>query len=248
MLSVIIICCNEASVIGRCLDSVSWADDIVVFDSGSRDDTVAICRRHGARVFETDWPGFGPQKQLALEQARGDWVLSLDADEWVTPVLRDEILATLASPVHNGYWIPRASSYCGRTMRHSGWWPDEVLRLFRRDSARFSDDLVHERVIVEGATGRLREALQHEAYRDLDEVLEKINRYSTLAAQQAYQAGARASLGKALNRGLWTFCKTYFFQLGFLDGREGLMLAISNAEGSYYKYLKLAQWSRTLPR
>jgi len=151
-ISVVIITKNEEANIERCLRSVDWADEIIVLDSGSTDRTVEISQELGARVSVTaDWPGFGPQKNRALEQATGDWVLSLDADEWVTPDLREEILNVISGPEGAvGFRVPRLSSFCGRFMRHSGWWPDYVTRLFRRGAAKFSDDVVHERVIAEG--------------------------------------------------------------------------------------------------
>ena len=239
MLSVIVITKNESRDISRCLASVAWADEIIVLDSGSSYDTVAICQRFTQQVFVTDWPGFGRQKQRALDKARGDWVLSLDADEEVTEALKQDIQRALLRTDAQGYEIPRLSSYCGRQMKHGGWWPDRVLRLFRRDAGHFTDDLVHERVVVEGRIGRLREPILHESYVDLDEVLRKVNSYSTLGAQKLFEQGKRSSLGLAIAKGAWTFIRTYVLRAGFLDGAQGLMLAISNAEASYYKYLKL---------
>ena len=226
-LSVIVIAKNEAAVMRRCLESVAWADEIIVLDSGSTDDTVAICRACMARVeATTDWPGFGMQKNRVLALATGDWVLSIDADEWVTEALRAEIRAALATPgAHSAFRMPRLSDYCGRFMRHSGWWPGHVTRLFRRGQARFSDDLVHERLIVEGAVGTLRAPLMHESYRNLEQVLAKVNAYSSAGAAMARERGRRASVGGAVLRGLWSFFRTYILRAGFLDGREGLMLA-----------------------
>jgi glycosyltransferase involved in cell wall biosynthesis len=240
-LSVIVITKNEEKVVGRCLQSVDWADEVIVLDSGSTDNTVEICRTCGATVSVTgDWPGFGPQKNRALSRATGDWVLSLDADEWVSQELAREIREVISAPSSlTCYEIPRLSSYCGRYMRHSGWWPDYVLRLFRRGQARFSDDLVHERVIVDGPYGRLRSALLHESVRNLEEVVDKMNQYSTAGAIVLHARGKRTGLCHAVARGLWTFIQTYIFRAGFLDGHEGFMLAFSNAEGTYYKYLKL---------
>jgi glycosyltransferase involved in cell wall biosynthesis len=240
-LSVIIIAKNAQATIRRCLESVAWADEIVVVESGSSDRTADICRELGARLHQTaDWPGFGPQKNRALDLARGDWVLSLDADEWVTPELREEIGRAIASPGGNAaFRIPRRSSFCGRFMRHSGWWPDYVTRLFRRGTARFSDALVHEKLVTNGAVGALGQPLLHETITDLEQVLAKINMYSTSSAAMFHRQGRRASLGTALLHGGWTFVSTYFLRLGFLDGREGFMLAVANAEGSYYRYLKL---------
>jgi len=240
-LSVIVIAKNEATVIRRCLESVAWADEIIVLDSGSTDATVEICRQCKARVETTaDWPGFGMQTHRALALGTGDGVVAIDADEWVTEGLRAEIQAAMAMPrAHSAFRMPRLSSYCGRFMRHSGWWPGHVTRLFRRGQAYFSDNLVHERLIVDSAVGTLRAPLMHESYRNLEQVLAKVNAYSSAGAAMARQQGRRASLGGAVLRGLWSFFRTYFLRAGFLDGRKGLMLAISNAETSYYRHVKL---------
>lgn len=240
-LSVAIITRNEQAAIRRCLESVAWAGEIVVLDAGSTDETARIARECGAKVhIASDWQGFGRQKNRALELVAGAWVLSLDADEWISPELRTEIERVLAAPGdHAAFRMPRLSSYCGRFMRHSGWWPDYVTRLFRRGQARFSNDLVHERLIVEGAVGTLRESLLHEAILDLDDALVKMNAYSTAGALMQLERGGKASLAGAVWHGAWTFFRTYVLRAGFLDGREGFMLAVSNAEGAYYRYLKL---------
>ena len=212
-----------------------------MLDSGSTDKTVEIARSMGAKVSVTeDWPGFGLQKNRALELATGEWIFSIDADERVTPELAAEIRTVVDSPdALAGYEMPRLSSYCGRYMRHSGWWPDYVTRLFRRGHARFSDSLVHERLIVDGPVGKLSATLLHESFRSLEEVLEKVNRYSSLGAEQMSNAGRRGGVATAVLHGLGAFVKTYILKAGFLDGREGFMLAVSNGEGAYYKYVKL---------
>jgi len=240
-LSAIIIAKNAEGTLRRCLESLAWADQVVVVEYGSTDRTAEIGRELGAQVHQTaDWPGFGPQKNRALELARGDWVLSLDSDEWVSPELRAEIGRAIAAPGDKAaFRIPRRSSFCGRFMRHSGWWPDYVTRLFRRGAARFSDALVHEKLVVNGAVGTLAQPILHESVTELDQMLVKMNSYSTASAAMLHASGRRASLAAALGHGGWTFFRTYFLRAGFLDGREGLMLAIANAEGSYYRYLKL---------
>ncbi|OGS98070.1 MAG: glycosyl transferase family 2 [Gallionellales bacterium RIFCSPLOWO2_12_FULL_59_22] len=239
-LSVILIAKNEAANLRACLEAVAWADEIVVVDSGSTDGTLDIAREFTGKVYvHAEWPGFGKQKNRALDYASGDWVLSLDADERVTPELRAEIEAVLASPQASGYEIPRLSSFCGRFMRHSGWYPDYVLRLFRRGSGRFDDAPVHEAVRLEGKAARLKTPLLHYSYRDFDDVLDKLNRYSSAAAAVQEQRGKRGGLATAVGHGLWSFIRTYFLRAGFLDGREGFMLAVLNAEHSYYRYLKL---------
>jgi len=239
--SAIIITKNAGATLRRCLESLQWTDEIVVVDSGSTDDTIALARESGAHVHETaDWPGYGPQKNRALQHASGDWVISIDADEWITPAAREEMQRVIgSSATQAAYAIPRRSSFCGRVMKHSGWWPDYVVRLFRRAVARFSDDLAHERLVVEGAIGKLKEPLMHEAIVDLDQMLGKMNGYSTASALMLSRRGKRASLGGAVLHGGWAFVRTYFLRLGMLDGREGFMLAVANAEGSYYRYVKL---------
>ena len=242
-LSVIIITKNEAANIQACLDTVKFANQWIIVDSGSSDGPVAIARAAGATVIETaDWPGFGPQKARALAAASGEWVLSIDADERITLELAQEIsLIITAQEAVDAYAISRSSRYCGRFIRHSGWSPDYVTRLFKRDKARFSNDLVHEQLIVNGITQRLEFKMLHYSFKNFSQVLQKIDSYSTLSAQQAYARGKRASVGQAALHGLWAFIRTYFLRLGFLDGSHGLALAISNAEGSYYRYLKIGQ-------
>lgn len=240
-LSVIVICGNNAATIRRCLESVSWAGEVVVVDSGSTDGTFEICRGLATRVHQTaDFPGHGPQKNRALDLATGEWIFSLDSDEWVTPELRAELEAAMASPGDKtAFFMPRRSSFCGRFMHHSGWWPDHVTRLWRRGKARFSEDHTHDRVIVDGKMGRLRQPVMHEAVTDLEQMLVKINMYSSSSAAIFHRDGRRASIFTALLHGGWAFFRTYFLRFGFLDGREGLMLAVINAENSYYRYAKL---------
>lgn len=240
-LSVIIITKNEVAHIRACLESVAWADEIIVVDSGSIDDTVTIAHEFTPRVYAHDWPGFGAQKNRALDYATNEWVFSIDADERVTPELRAAIEMVLRKEdgTCSGYRVSRLSSYCGRFMRHSGWYPDHIVRLFRRGAARFSDDLVHERLLIEGEVGQLGGELLHYAFDNLEEVLRKMDHYSSAGAAMQQQRGRTASLGGAVLRGLWSFLHTYILRGGFLDGREGFMLAVSNAEGTYYRYLKL---------
>lgn len=237
-LSVIIITKNEALNIRGCLESVKWADEIIVVDSGSTDETVSICREYTKHVYIHDWPGFGIQKNRALYYATQEWVLSVDADERVTPELRNEIEITMFDFNASGYEIPRLSSFCGCYMQHSGWYPDFVLRLFLRKNGRFSNDLVHERIIVQGVIGRLEHHLLHESFRDLDQLLAKMNHYSTAGAVMLRNKGRDATLTQAITHGLWAFVRSYFIRAGFLDGREGFMLAVSTAEGTYYRYVK----------
>lgn len=239
-LSVAIIAMNEAHRIERCLRSAAFADEIVLVDSGSSDDTVAIARAHGARVIETaDWPGFGPQKNRALAACRGRWVLSLDADEEVTAALRAAILAAIEpSPAQgriNGYWVRRSSSWCGRTVRFGDWRNDRVLRLFRREAARFSDDLVHERVECAPPLATLDGVLLHDSVDSKADAVEKMHRYARLGADKL-RARGRGGLAAAWLHGAWTFVRGYLLRLGFLDGRAGLAIAVLNARGTWLRY------------
>ncbi len=239
--SAVIITRDEAANLPACLESLSWCDEIVVLDSGSSDATPELARAAGARVhISPDWPGFGPQKNRAIGLAGCDWILSIDADERVSPELAREIRQALRAPdAPAAFAIPRVSSYCGQLMRHGDWYPDEVLRLFRRGSARFSDDLVHERLLVDGTRARLRCSLLHHSFRDMHQVLAKLDAYSTAGARAMHARGRRTSVLGALGHGAWTFVRGYVLKRGFLDGRLGLVLALSNAHGAYYRYIKL---------
>ena len=239
-LSVVLLTRNEIHNIGACLRSVAFADEVVVVDSGSSDGTVEAARAAGAVVLQTgDWPGFGPQKNRALDAATGDWVFSIDADEQVSPALADTIRSAIHSGKYEAWTNNRRSSYCGQYMSHSGWYPDRVVRLFRRDKARFSDDIVHERVVTQGPVGRLEGDLLHDSMPHFESVIDKLDRYSTAGALALMRKGVKGSLAKALGHGWWAFVRTYVLKLGFLDGRLGLALALSNAEGTYYRYMKL---------
>lgn len=240
-LGVAIITRNAAARLAECLASVAFADEIVVVDSGSTDTTLEIARAHGARIIEhLDWPGFGPQKNRALDALATTWVLSIDADEIVSPQLAASIRAAIAKPRADVYEIDRLSSFCGQWVRHSGWYPDWIPRLFRRGAARFSGDLVHERLVFEGPTQRLDGRLLHYSYEDFESVLRKLDAYSSAGAAQRHAAGQRGSFGKAVARGLWAFVRTWILRRGFLDGRAGFMIAVFNAETVYYRFLKLA--------
>lgn len=248
-LSVIIITLNEAAHIAECLDSVAFADEIVVVDSGSSDDTREIAKERGARVVQTDdWPGFGPQKNRALDLATCDWVLSIDADERVTPELRAEIESILHAAAESGpaaaqlasaYRIARLSNFGGRWIRHSGWWPDYVLRLFRRGTARFKDVAVHESVVTDQPVDTLKGHFLHYPYANLEQFIAKINHYSTEAAAMMHARGKRTSVMGAWGHATWTFIRHYLLRKGFLDGREGFILAVMAASGSFFRYTKL---------
>lgn len=239
-LSVIIIAKNESANIRACLESVAWADEIIVVDSGSVDDTVSICKEMGAQVYiHPEWPGFGPQKNRALSYASMDWVFSIDADERVTPELRTEIERAMRESGADGYCCPRLSQFCGRFVHHSGWYPDYVLRLFKRSAGRFSDSLVHESVLLTGKVAKLKSPLLHYSYLAADDVERKVKHYSAAAAEQMLQAGRRSSWLDAALRSGWAFVRTYLLRLGMLDGRAGWGIACMNARTTYLKYRKL---------
>jgi len=243
-LSVILITRNEESNLDDCLASLDGiAQQIVVVDSNSTDGTLEIANRYGALMaYPSDWPGFGPQKNRALDLATCDWVLSLDADERLTPSLKSEILTAINHSAQiDCFAIPRLSWYCGRFIRHSGWSPDYVDRLFRRGTARFSDDLVHERLIPNGAVAKLENPMLHYSFMNYSQVLDKLNRYSTASAEQAFAKGKTSNPLKAVLHGMWAFVRTYILRAGFLDGPQGFALAMSNAQGTYYRYMKLWQ-------
>jgi len=238
-LTVVIVAKDEDKNIAECVASASFADEVLVLDSGSRDATVALAEAAGARVMRTDWPGYGPQVARGFQLARSAWVLSLDADERISPALRDEVLAAVRSGEHDGWRIPRLSEFCGRFIHHGGWRPDYTVRLGRRDRSGFSGHFLHAHMTVDGSIGTLKSSIVHYSYPDVHNVLEKLDRYSTGHARDMHAAGRQGSVGKAVLHGFAAFVRTYLLRRGFLDGRHGLMLAIYNAEYSYYKYLKL---------
>ena len=249
-LSVIVITKNEASRIEACLASVAFADEWIVVDSESSDDTAERARVAGAQVFAfPDWPGFGAKKQRALDRATGGWVLAIDADERVTPELAVSIQRAVAAgeggPV--AYELSRLSRFDGRWIRHGDWYPDRVLRLFRRDKARFSTDRVHERVIADGPTARLDGELLHETMPTLDDALTKMNRYSSESAAERAARGQRGGLAAAIGHAAWAFLRGYVVKRGYLDGAAGLALAVYVAEGTFWRYLKIAELARQLP-
>ena len=240
-LSVIIITFNEAANIEACLDSVAFADEIIVVDAASTDGTVTLAREKGAKIHVTsDWPGFGPQKNRALQQAQMPWVLSLDADERVSAELARQIRLAVAGGSHMAFDIPRMTQFCGQWIRHCGWTPDHVLRLFRRDTARFSDDLVHERVLLNtGRVGRLTTPLLHYSYPTPTHYWRKLEQYSQAWAQQRFAMGQTTSMSRASLSGAAAFFRSYFFRLGFLDGAMGFAVCAMQAQAAFGKYFAL---------
>lgn len=249
-LSVTVITRNESHNIQACLASVAFADQRLVLDCGSTDATVDLARGQGAEVSSSsDWPGFGPQKNRALDLARGDWVLCLDADERVTPELRAEIEALLRLHARESvaFEIPRLTQFCGVWIRHCGWTPDHVLRLFRRGQARFSDDLVHESVrLVSPGTRvlRLRYPLLHYSYPTPEHYWRKLERYSRDWARQRHARGQKTTMGRAAASAAVAFLRSYFLRLGFLDGAMGFAVCTMQAQAAFGKYFELYCLSR----
>jgi glycosyltransferase involved in cell wall biosynthesis len=238
-LSVTVITKNEAGDIGPALASVAWADEIVVVDSHSSDDTVAIARQYTDRVVVRDWPGYIAQKNFAASIASHDWILSLDADERVTPELQAELRALRASaPPEGGFRIPRVTWHLGRWIRTTDWYPDYQLRLYDRRLAEWTGKYVHEGVTVRGAVGRLAGELQHYAYRDIADHLETINRYTTLAARQMHEEGRRAGVVDLAFHPPLAFLRNYIVRGGVRDGSIGFIISSLNA---YYVLVKFAK-------
>ena len=244
-LSVVIITRNEEANLPRCLDSVKWADEILVVDSGSVDRTVEIAREFGARVVTIEWVGFGASKQAGVDAAEGEWILSIDADEVVPDSLANEIKLVINKDSKvAGYFLPRLTQFLGRWIKHGGWYPDYVLRLFRRDQGAFDDAVVHESVQVTGPTAELHHALEHYSYPDLDSYFYKLNRYTTLAAEDLNARGRQAGLFKILINPIAKFLKQYCVRGGWLDGTECLILAVLSAGYVMTKYAKLRDLNR----
>ncbi len=249
-LSVVIITFNEEANLARTLDSVAWADEIVVLDSGSTDRTREIAESFHVKFFVEPWQGFANQKNSALTKATGDWILSLDADEEVGPALAGEIRKVVAANTSTqGFFIPRKNFFLGRWIRHGGFYPDRKLRLFRRGAGKFADRLVHEDMTIQGATANLEHSLLHHAYPTLEIYLEHMERYSSLGAQMVVEK--RGQIGSRFFnvtfRSAATFFYNYFLRLGFLDGREGLLLHRNHARYVSWKYAKAWQQSRNAP-
>jgi glycosyltransferase involved in cell wall biosynthesis len=244
-LSVVVVTQNEEERIRACLESASWADELIVVDAESSDKTATIARELTDHVFVRPWPGFAAQKNFGLEQARGDWVLSLDADAIVSAALRREIAGIVAAGgAHAGYAIPRRNVFWGRWIRHGGLYPDWQLRLFRRGQGRFAERTVHESVQVDGSVGHLTGHLEHRSYRDVADFLERADRYSTLAAGEWLAAGRRARPPVDLViRPIARFLTMYVARAGFLDGWRGFLLAVLYA---YYVLMRSVKvWERT---
>jgi glycosyltransferase involved in cell wall biosynthesis len=244
-LSVAIITKNEETNIERCLRSVAWADEIVVVDSQSTDRTPEIAGQFKCRIIETEWLGFGKTKQFAVDSASNDWIYSIDADEEVSDELRERVQRLLdTDPPYYGYRVRRLSYYLGRLIRYSGWQNDRPIRLFNRKYARFTENIIHESIQMDSAHGSLEEPVYHYTYPDLSTHIAKMKPYAQTGARQLYERGGTGSIVKAVLHGLSKFVIMYFIKAGFLDGKEGFVLALNSSFGVYLKYLYLWEMSR----
>ena len=244
-LSVFIIALNQEEQLPDCLESVGFADEIVVVDTGSRDRTPEVARAYTDRVLTTPWQGFGRTKNFALDHTRGDWVFSLDTDERVPAGLHAEILGVLqADGPLDGYRVSRKNYFCGRWIRHLGWYPDYTLRLFRRGRGRFLEREVHEEVVVDGPVGRLRTPLEHYSYRSVEEYVTRMDRYARLAARELAKAGRRPVPGELIWRPVLSFFHLYVLRRGFLEGATGYTLAVLMSKYKYLKYQYLRELAR----
>jgi len=241
-ISIIIITKNEQDNIKDCLESIKWAKEIIVVDSGSSDFTESICKEYTDKFFVRDWPGFGLQKQRALDLASEKWVFSIDADERVTPDLKEEIISIVQSDAkHSGFYVPRLAHYLGKEIRYAGWYPDYVVRLVKKDKASFSFDNIHERIILEGSVGHLSNHLLHYPYKNIKHHLEKINQYSSIASKSLFNKGKRISWAMIFVKSIFSFFRSYVLRKGFLGGWSGLVISCSTAISVYLKYLKLRE-------
>jgi len=241
-ISVAIITKDEEQNIRDCLESVKWADEIVVVDNGSTDGTLEICQKYGARVYREEWKGFGAQKNSAIEKTGNEWVLNLDADERIPANLRQEIEKALEeNPSIDGYYFARKNFFLGRWIRHCGWYPDLNLRLFRKSKGRFQERAVHERVEMQGKTARLKHPLIHETYRSLSDFFQRMDRYSTLGAQEMQRQGKKYRFRDLFFRPPFTFLQMYVLRAGFLEGYFGFLLSVLYSCYTFAKYSKLRE-------
>ncbi|MEW6409288.1 MAG: glycosyltransferase family 2 protein [Nitrospirota bacterium] len=242
-LSVAIITHNEEDNVRTALESVKWADEIVVVDSFSTDRTIEICKEYTDRIFLSEWEGFSRQKNKVIGFTSHLWVLVIDADEYVTEELKEEIIRELGHPRYDGYYIPRKNYFGGRWIRHGGWFPDHTLRLFRKDKGLFYDREVHEAIELNGEPGYLKNSLKHYTYRNISDYLQRMDRYSTLAADEMLKKGKRFHLYNLFINPATTFLKMYIFKRGFLDGIYGLILSGLYTCYTFAKYAKLKELS-----
>lgn len=235
-LSVIVITKNEEENIRDCLESVKWADEIILVDSFSRDKTVEIAKKYTGKIFQKEWVGYGRQKNLALEKATGDWVLNIDADERVTKELAQEIKETIQTQEYDGYYIPNKVYFLGKWIRHSGWYPDYHLRLFKKGKGKFNERMVHEAVKVEGKKDYLKGPIEHFTAKSIGEYLNRMDKYARLTIEEK---GGKAGWYQFFLHPPFTFFKMYIIKRGFLDGIHGLILALCHSFYTFSKYARL---------
>jgi len=245
-LSVAIITKNEEENIRRCLQSVAFAEQVVIVDSGSTDKTLSIAKELGCEIYSEEWRGFGSQKQSAIEKCREKWILVLDADERIPSDTADIIKKIVTDPdiKEAGFSFPRKNFFQGRWIRHAGWWPDRIIRLFRKDLGRMSAAIVHESVEVQGVIGDLDAVMEHYTESRMEKIIQKIDKYSTLGAEAAFREGKKSSAADAFLRAFFTFFQDYFFRLGILDGMPGLTLAVTDSVNKFFKYAKLSELNK----
>jgi glycosyltransferase involved in cell wall biosynthesis len=246
LLTVIVITHNEELNISDCLDSVKWADEIIVVDSNSSDNTTGLAKQYTTKVFTKEWKGYSEAKNFAIDQATNNWILSLDADERVTPELSKEINLILRNPEseYKAYEVGRRAYFLGKWIRHCGWYPGYVVRLFKRQEGRYNESRVHEKLQVNGNIGRLKNDLIHLTDRNLDHYFSKYNNYTSLAAQDLFENSRSFKITDIVFRPVLTFIKMYFLRFGFLDGIHGFVLSFLSASYVFTKYAKL--WERSL--
>ena len=246
-IAVAIITKNEEENIRSCLQSISFAEQIVIVDSGSTDSTLKIAAELGCEIYSEAWWGFGPQKQLAIEKCFMPWILVLDADERI-PTETAEIIKKIVTDSNvkeAGFSFPRKNYFQGRWIKHAGWWPDRIVRLFRKEAGRMTTAIVHESVEVVGKVGALDVSIEHFTESSLVKIIQKIDKYSTLGAEAAFKERKTSSAFSAFMRAFFTFNQDYFLRLGILDGRQGLTLAVTDAVNKFFKYAKLSELGQT---
>jgi glycosyltransferase involved in cell wall biosynthesis len=246
-LSIAIITKNEEENIRSCLQSISFAGQIVIVDSGSNDKTLEIAATFGCEIYREEWLGFGPQKQSAIDKCNEPWILVLDADERIAPDTATVLKKIVSDPniKESGFSFPRKNYFQGRWIKHAGWWPDRSVRLFLKGAGKMSEAVVHESVEVQGMIGYLDAIIEHYTESRLSKIIQKIDKYSTLGAETAFKEGKKSSTGGALMRAFFTFIQDYFFRLGFLDGMPGLTLAVTDSINKFFKYAKLSELAKT---
>ena len=244
-LSVAIITKNEAKNIFDCLQSVAFAKQIVIVDSGSDDETIKIAKAFGCNIYTNPWNGFGAQKQVAIDYCEEEWILLLDADERVSPEMAEQIKDIVSGTGNaDGYSFPRKNFFCGRWIKHAGWWPDRVVRLFKRGYGQMSNATVHEAIVVRGVVENLACPIEHYTESSLSGIIQKIDRYSSLSANEAYMQGKRSSIICAVLRAVIAFFHNYILRAGLLDGTPGLIIATTDAINKFFKYAKLNQLNK----